>query len=163
MVRIWVGDGSIDRVYDLSKGEEMNRSQKRRLWLIIAISVVASAVVLLSLFVLRNNIDLYFTASELNAAQVSPKQTIKVGGWVKKHSVHYNRSQQVRFALTDHQQTVWVQYTGLLPSLFREGQGIVVSGHRLSSGVIQAQQVLAKHDENYHPPKLVNDKIQEKS
>ena len=136
MVSLRVGDGIIGCLYGGCEGEEMNRSQKRRLWLVIAISVVASAVVLLALFVLRNNIDLYFTASELNAAQVSPKQTIKVGGWVQKHSVHYGKNQQVRFALTDHQQTVWVQYTGLLPSLFREGQGIVISGHRLSSGVI---------------------------
>lgn len=140
----------------------MNRQQKRRLWLVIAISVVASAVVLLALFVLRNNIDLYFTASELNAAQITPRQTIKVGGWVKKHSVQYGKDQQVRFALTDHQQTAWVQYQGLLPSLFREGQGIVVSGHRSASGVIEAKQVLAKHDENYHPPKLINDKLQAK-
>lgn len=138
----------------------MNRHQKRRLGLIIAIAAVAAAVILLSLFVLRNNIDLYFTASELNAAQVTPAQSIKVGGWVKMHSVNYGKNQQVRFALTDHQQTVWVQYTGLLPSLFREGQGIVVSGHRLASGVVEAKQVLAKHDENYHPPKLVNAKIQ---
>ena len=131
----------------------MNRSQKRRAFVISAVIVVAFAVIFLALLALRHNIDLYYTPSELKVAQISPRQTIRVGGWVVKNSVHYNQ-QQIDFVLTDHKDRVLVRYVGLLPSLFREEQGIVVAGHRLLSGEVKADQVLAKHDENYHPPKL---------
>jgi cytochrome c-type biogenesis protein CcmE len=139
----------------------MNRSQQRRAWMIGAIIAVAAGVIVLALVALRNNIDLYYTPSELQAAQVTPRQTIRVGGWVQKHSVHYGAQQHIDFVLTDKQQQVLVRYTGLLPSLFREGQGIVIAGHRLPNGEMQATQVLAKHDENYHPPKLVANKLRE--
>lgn len=137
----------------------MNRSQKRRVWMISAITVVAACVIFLALLALRKNIDLYYTPSELKLAQITPRQTIRVGGWVAKDSVHYGKQQHIEFVLTDHKQHVQVNYTGLLPSLFREEQGIVIAGHRLASGVVRADQVLAKHDANYHPPKLVEDKL----
>ncbi len=137
----------------------MNRSQKRRVWMISSIVVVAACVIFLALLALRKNIDLYYTPSELRLAQITPRQTIRVGGWVAKDSVHYGKQQHIEFVLTDHKQRVSVSYTGLLPSLFREEQGIVIAGHRLASGVVRADQVLAKHDENYHPPKLVEDKL----
>jgi cytochrome c-type biogenesis protein CcmE len=141
----------------------MNRSQKRRAWMISAVIGVAACVIVLALVALRNNIDLYYTPSELNAAQITPRQTIRVGGWVAKDSVHYGKNQHIDFVLTDKKERVVVRYTGLLPSLFREEQGIVVAGHRLASGEIKADQVLAKHDENYHPPKLVEDKIRKQA
>jgi cytochrome c-type biogenesis protein CcmE len=137
----------------------MNRSQQRRAWLIGAVIAVVSAVIVLALIALRNNIDLYYTPSELKKATLLLSQTIRVGGWVKPHSVHYSSGQRIEFVLTDHQEEVWVRYRGLLPSLFREGQGIVVSGHRSATGEILALQVLAKHDENYHPPKLIDDRL----
>jgi cytochrome c-type biogenesis protein CcmE len=137
----------------------MNRSQQRRAWLIGAIVVVAAGIIVLALVALRNNIDLYYTPSELQQAAVTPRQTIRVGGWVQKNSVHYAPGQRIDFVLTDKQQQITVRYTGLLPSLFREEQGIVVAGHRLANGEILATQVLAKHDENYHPPKLVQNNL----
>jgi cytochrome c-type biogenesis protein CcmE len=141
----------------------MNRNQKRRAWLISGIIVAAIGVIFLALIALRNNIDLYYTPSELNAVETTPRQTIRVGGWVAKHSVHYEKHQQIEFVLTDHKGDVLVRYIGLLPSLFREEQGIVVVGHRLVSGEVKADQVLAKHDENYHPPKLVEDQIRKQA
>lgn len=137
----------------------MNRSQQRRAWLIGVIIVVAAAIIVLALVALRHNIDLYYTPSELQQATVTAQQTIRVGGWVKEKSLHYAAGQHIDFVLTDKQQQITVRYTGLLPSLFREGQGIVVAGHRLQNGEIEATQVLAKHDENYHPPKLVQNKL----
>jgi cytochrome c-type biogenesis protein CcmE len=138
----------------------MNRSQKRRVWMIVAVIVVATAVIFLALLALRKNIDLYYTPSELKQAHITPRQSIRLGGWVAKDSVHFGKQQHIDFVLTDHKANVLVRYTGLLPSLFREEQGIVIAGHRLASGVVQADQVLAKHDENYHPPKLVQDTLQ---
>lgn len=137
----------------------MNRSQTRRAWLIAAVIAVAAAVIVLALVALRNNIDLYYTPSELSKARITPQQSIRVGGWVAMHSVRYGKNQRIQFTLTDHKRQVVVRYQGLLPSLFREGQGIVISGHRLSSGELRADQVLAKHDANYHPPKLVQEKL----
>lgn len=132
----------------------MNRKQKRRVFLISALIILVGALVSLVLVVLNKNIDLYFTPSELAASPVTQSRTVRVGGWVKPGSLEYAMGQRVMFVLTDKKASLQVRFKGLLPSLFREGQGIVVGGHRTSSGQFQATEVLAKHDENYHPPKL---------
>jgi|GEM_PF-381416 len=130
----------------------MSVVRRRRIRVIILAVIVAAAIVSLALLALRQNIDVYYTPHQLVEGKVFPSHTIRLGGWVKKHSiVHDINSTRMHFLITDHMQSVPVDYNGLLPSLFREGQGVVVVGHFVK-GRFKAKEVLAKHDANYHPP-----------
>lgn len=118
---------------------------------VASVIVGASATVSLALLALNKNINLYFTPSQLNFAQL-PKTTLRVGGLVKQGSVKREaKTLAVNFTITDFKREILVTYTGILPALFREGQGVVVEGH-FSQHLLEAEQVLAKHDENYRPP-----------
>lgn len=126
--------------------------RRRRIRVIVLAVIVAAAIVFLALVALRQNIDVYYTPHQLIEGKVFPSHTIRLGGWVKKNSVkHAPNSNLMQFVITDHIQSIPVDYRGLLPSLFREGQGVVVMGHFVR-GRLEATQVLAKHDANYHPP-----------
>ena len=103
----------------------------------------------LSLYALRNNIDLFFTPTQVAAGEVNEGQRIRVGGMVKPGSVERAQdSLAVRFIATDYNYDLQVEYDGILPDLFREEQGVVAEG-MVSGGVFRASRVLAKHDENY--------------
>lgn len=130
----------------------MKPQRKKRLYQIIAIVLGLSLCVSLVMYALGQNINLYFTPSQVVAGAAPVNQSFRMGGMVKKHSVQ--RAVQglgVNFVVTDFQQEVAVQYQGILPALFREGQGVVIEG-RLKGPVVLADQVLAKHDEKYMPP-----------
>lgn len=130
----------------------MNKKQKTRLTIILSVFLVISAAISLVLFALKQNIDLFYTPTQLNSAQVNPDQTIRIGGFVKKNSVHFDNSgQSVTFIVTDNTNDLPVDYHGLLPNLFREGQGVVIEGKINASHIFDASQVLAKHDEKYMP------------
>lgn len=130
----------------------MSVMRRRRIRVMILAVMVATAVIALALVALRQNIDVYYTPHELVKVNVFPNHTIRLGGLVKKHSVFHDlNSTRMHFQITDDRQSIPVDYNGLLPSLFREGQGIVVTGH-FRRGRFEATQVLAKHDSNYHPP-----------
>ena len=118
--------------------------------------LIASAIVVgLVLYSLKQNINLYLTPSQLSTAHLKPEQLIRVGGLVVKDSVqHYPHSVKVRFVLTDHKQNLVVVYEGILPSLFREGQGIIAEGRLNAQSELLATEVLAKHDEEYRPPNI---------
>lgn len=132
----------------------MRVERKRRLFFILFLVAGISIAVGFALFALRRNIDLYYTPSQLFAHPKS--RTVRLGGLVVKGSVHHQmNSLQVSFVLTDCHRQVMVRYNGVLPSLFREGQGIVAQGHLNAKGIFIADQVLAKHDSNYHPPNKV--------
>lgn len=129
---------------------------KRRKTLIILLSVVLGigAAVGLALYALSQNIDLFYTPSQLAANEAPEGRRIQVGGLVMQGSVHRDPdSLAIRFTITDLKEQVDVVYTGILPDLFREGQGIIANG-QLVNGVVQADEVLAKHDETYMPPKV---------
>jgi len=132
----------------------MNHKQKRKLYAILCIFsllCIASACVL---FALKQNINLFYTPSELHNASINPKRAIRVGGYVKDKSVVYDKhGESVYFIVTDRKHEIAVQYTGLLPNLFREGQTVVVAG-KLKADVLIADQVLAKHDEKYIPKNI---------
>jgi cytochrome c-type biogenesis protein CcmE len=99
----------------------------------------------------------FFSPSEVAAGEVPVNQTFRLGGLVVPGTV--NRPDEgltIEFALTDNAEMVTVQYTGILPDLFREGQGIVSKGKLGSNGVFVADEVLAKHDENYMPPEVAD-------
>ncbi len=132
----------------------MKTCRKKRLYCILLLLVAACSVVSLVIYALGQNVNLYYTPSQLNAANVQQLSSFRLGGMVKPGSVQRsNTSMAVQFVLTDFHQEVTVHYTGILPALFREGQGIVAQGH-WQNGVFAADQVLAKHDEKYRPPGL---------
>ena len=121
--------------------------------MVLIILLVGTGVTLI-ITALNKNINLYLTPSEL--IQKSPSELsrmIKVGGLVKKNSLQYKKDGAVEFIITDGHAQTKVKYIGLLPGLFREGKGVVVEGQWLLDH-LQASLVLAKHDENYTPPKV---------
>ena len=112
----------------------------------------------LTLLALRENINLFFSPSQIIEGTAPSNTTIRLGGMVVAGSVQRGANLGVTFVLTDLAEQVTVTYEGILPDLFREGQGIVTQGKLDSSGRFVAQQVLAKHDETYMPPE-VNDAL----
>ncbi|MEP1383318.1 MAG: cytochrome c maturation protein CcmE [Paraglaciecola sp.] len=137
----------------------MNPRRQKRLMVVAAIVLVIAAAVGLMLYALNQNIDLFYTPSEViqgkegNIPGVG--QRLRIGGMVVEGSV--KRDQEtlaVSFDLMDTGPIVTVSYQGILPDLFREGQGIVATGILTSPNHIDAHEVLAKHDEEYMPPEL---------
>ena len=135
----------------------MNKKRGQRLvatmFLLAGVGVTLSFVML----ALEENINLFYEPEKVVNGEAPLGVEIRAGGMVVDGSVeHAIEGLAVKFALTDPRggHTFWVEYVGLLPGLFREGQGILVRGELLSSGVFQADEVLAKHDENYMPPEL---------
>ena len=112
----------------------------------------------LTLLALRENINLFFSPSQIIEGTAPSNTTIRLGGMVVAGSVQRGDNLGVTFVLTDLAEQVTVTYEGILPDLFREGQGIVTQGKLDSTGRFVAQQVLAKHDETYMPPE-VNDAL----
>ena len=114
-----------------------------------------SSAVALVLYAMRQNIMLFHTPSQVVAGEVQGNKLFRVGGLVVAGSVvKGNDGLTTEFDLTDMGRSIRVRYTGLLPDLFREGQGIVAQGLLNEKGVFVAQEVLAKHDENYMPPEV---------
>lgn len=137
----------------------MNPRRKKRLFAVSSVVAVVAAAIGLMLYALSQNIDLFYTPSEIIDGKdgVPPKvgQRLRIGGMVVEGSVQRNQeSLDVSFDLADVGPTVKVVYSGILPDLFREGQGIVATGVLQEGNVILADEVLAKHDEEYMPPEL---------
>lgn len=128
----------------------MKPHRRKKLGILIFIATGLSLAVGLSLYALSNNIDLFFTPTQVAAGEVTPGQRIRVGGMVKEGSVeHSDETLQVSFITTDYSNDVRIFYSGILPDLFREGQGIVAEGSMTPEGLFVASRVLARHDENY--------------
>lgn len=135
----------------------MHPVRKQRLYLVLFIAAFSSVAVGLVLYALRGNINLFYPPAEVVAGKAPVDQPIRVGGMVVKGSVQRaNDSLAVKFQLTDFTATVPVVYTGILPDLFGEGQGAVASGVLNSDGLLEATEILAKHDENYMPPEVAD-------
>ena len=133
----------------------MNAKQKKRLIIALGVFTVLALIVSLVAFALRQNISLYYTPEQVMHHEAPLGRTIRMGGMVMAHSlVKHDHSLDIDFKITDYKAQIKVHYQGLLPDLFREGQGIVVKGQLLDSGLFVAKEVLAKHDENYMPPEL---------
>lgn len=128
----------------------MKPHRRKKLGILIFIATGLSLAIGLSLYALSNNIDLFFTPTQVAAGEVTPGQRIRVGGMVKEGSVeHSDETLQVSFITTDYSNDVRIFYSGILPDLFREGQGIVAEGSMTPEGLFVASRVLARHDENY--------------
>jgi cytochrome c-type biogenesis protein CcmE len=138
----------------------MTRKQKR-------LSVIAGALGFLGLataltfYALGQKASYFFMPGDLQAATLSPDQRIRLGGLVEKGSIVRDAGPQVHFTVTDGDKTVPVVYVGILPDLFREGQGVITEGTLGADGIFKADSVLAKHDETYMP-KEVADSLKEK-
>ncbi|MDO8909115.1 MAG: cytochrome c maturation protein CcmE [Pseudohongiella sp.] len=128
----------------------MKPHRRKKLGIILFIAAGLGTAIGLSLYALSNNIDLFFTPTQVAAGEVTPGQRIRVGGMVKEGSVSHSQEElEVSFIATDYNNDVHILYAGILPDLFREGQGIVAEGAMRVDGIFQASRVLAKHDENY--------------
>lgn len=142
----------------------MNLKQKRKLFGVISLVVILAIAAALILYALKQNINLFFTPTQLLETTLQPNQHIRIGGYVKKNSVHYDESgQSVTFVVTDRQNEISVNYHGVLPNLFREGQTVVVTGVMENQNNFLASEVLAKHDERYMPSPLKELKKGEKN
>jgi len=119
------------------------------------IVLAAGAAIGLVLYALSSNINLFFSPTDIADGKAPQEQRIRAGGMVLDGSVKRDsESLKVEFVLTDYAHNVTVNYEGILPDLFREGQGIVATGKLNESNVFIASEVLAKHDENYMPPEV---------
>ncbi len=129
----------------------------RRLTLIASALAVIGVAIGLALFAFRDGVVFFVTPSELAAktAQMRPDARMRIGGLVQPGSVLKSDDRHVSFAITDNRTEVKVTYAGLLPDLFREGQGVVAEG-QLVNGVFRADSVLAKHYENYMPREVAD-------
>jgi cytochrome c-type biogenesis protein CcmE len=133
----------------------MHPLRKQRLILVVFIVLFSSLAVGLLVYVLRDNINLFYPPGKIAAGDVPINVHIRGGGCVKPGSVaRASDSLQVSFVITDGNADVPVSYSGILPDLFAEGEAAVVNGMLDDQGVFQATQVLAKHDENYMPPEV---------
>ena len=133
----------------------MNPKRKQRLALVGVLVALVTVSVSLMLMALNENINLFFSPSQVAAGEAPNDHVFRLGGLVENGSVQREQdSLQVQFRVTDTAHNVPVVYTGILPDLFREGQGIIALGRINGSGVFVADEVLAKHDENYMPPEV---------
>jgi cytochrome c-type biogenesis protein CcmE len=131
----------------------MTRKQKR-LSVIAGALLFLGAATALTFVALGQKASYFYMPGDLKAASVEPGQLIRLGGLVEKGSVVHEKGAEVTFGVTDTGNTVKVTYTGILPDLFREGQGVVTEGSFRPDGVFVADSVLAKHDERYMPKEV---------
>jgi cytochrome c-type biogenesis protein CcmE len=131
----------------------MTRKQRRAILIGTCLGVLALAVGLV-LMALRDSIVFFYTPSEVAEKHLDTGQRFRLGGLVENGSLKRGEGTTVSFVVTDKRATMPVTYTGVLPDLFREGQGVVAEGMLTSEGVFHADSVLAKHDEKYMPPEV---------
>jgi len=132
--------------------------KRRRLVLLLACGVGLGSATALALSAVQSSVEFFVSPSEIAAGVESPGRTLRLGGLVEAGSVQHSAAgghPLVRFRVTDGKAAVEVTYTGALPDLFREGQGIVAIGVAWPDGTFTAADVLAKHDENYMPKEVV--------
>ncbi len=135
----------------------MTPKRKQRLILVSVMLCGVAAAAAFGVNAFRDNIMLFHSPSDVVAGAVNPGKAFRVGGMVVDGSVQRDQdSLEVRFELTDYDKTIPVSFSGILPDLFREGQGIVAMGAMDDAGTFEASEVLAKHDENYMPPEVAD-------
>jgi cytochrome c-type biogenesis protein CcmE len=133
----------------------MHPIRRQRLLIVLLVLGGVAAAAGLGTYAMRENINLFYPPADIVAGHVPAGKTIRAGGMVVKGSVKRDpNSLKVDFVITDFKAQVPVQYTGILPDLFAEGQGVVARGALDAGGVFQASEVLAKHDEKYMPPEV---------
>ena len=136
----------------------MTPKKQRRLAFAITLLLAGGGAAALAVYALQDNILFFYSPSDIAAhpEKVPEGRAFRIGGLVEKGSVKRDQGLEVHFVVTDGKNAVPVDYSGVLPDLFREGQGVVAMGTRNSNGVFLAREVLAKHDEKYLPPEVVD-------
>lgn len=132
----------------------MTRKQ-RRLTLVLSGMAALAVAVGLVLVAFQDNLVFFYSPTEVKAQAISAERRFRVGGLVEADSVE-KKGLSTRFRVTDMEQSIEVTYHGILPALFDEGQGVIAEGALNHDGVFVATEVLAKHDENYMPPEVVD-------
>ena len=133
----------------------MLQVRKNRLWKLFTILILSAGGISLILFSLNSKLDLFYTPSEMLEADIKPGYRIKLGGMVKIGSIKRDGT-MINFLVTDFLNEVPVTFDGVPPDLFKENSGVVILGHFLD-GIFEAEEIFAKHDENYMPPELAID------
>ena len=133
----------------------MTPKQKRRLSFAIALVLAGAVAAVLVIYALQDNVLFFYSPSDLASHPVAAGRNIRIGGLVREHSVKHT-GLETDFVVTDGKADVPVRYSGVLPDLFREGQGVVAMGARGADGVFVASEILAKHDERYMPREVVD-------
>jgi cytochrome c-type biogenesis protein CcmE len=131
----------------------MTRRQRRSVLIAACLGVLGIAAALV-LFAREDSVVFFYSPSDVAEKQIAPGERLRLGGLVEEGSVVRGEGTSVRFAVTDTARSIAVTYTGVLPVLFREGQGVVAGGRLGENGVFIADSVLAKHDETYMPPEV---------
>jgi cytochrome c-type biogenesis protein CcmE len=135
----------------------MLQVRKNRLWKLIIILFLSAGGISLILFSLNSKLDLFYTPSEMLIADIKPGYRIKLGGMVKNGSIRRDGT-LIEFLVTDFSEEVSVTFDGVPPDLFKEDSGVVILGYFLN-GRFEAEEIFAKHDENYMPPELLIDEV----
>ena len=130
----------------------MNPIRKKRIYSILFVFLFSVSGISLILYSLNSNLDYFFTPTELKDRNIPADKRIKVGGMVLSGSVE-RISSSISFVITDYENSIKVEYEGIVPDLFKEDSGVVVLGN-LRDRILYAEEVLAKHDENYMPPNI---------
>ena len=136
----------------------MTPKKQRRLAFAITLLLAGGGAAALAVYALQDNVLFFYSPTDIaqHPEKVPPGRSFRIGGLVEKGSVKRDAGLAVEFTVTDGKTSVPVTYSGVLPDLFREGQGVVALGTRAPDGVFRASEVLAKHDEKYMPPEVVD-------
>tara|TARA_Y100001970_G_scaffold263965_1_gene349997 strand:+ start:534 stop:971 length:438 start_codon:yes stop_codon:yes gene_type:complete len=134
----------------------MSLRYQRLLLILLTITLILFAVLLI-LYNARDNISYFYTPSELKDLNIKMNKQIRIGGLVEKNSFTKISSSSFKFRITDTNNSILVSYNGILPDLFREGQGAVIEGYFNGKEMFNAVTVFAKHDENYMPASIKSD------
>lgn len=134
----------------------MTPKKRRRLAFAIALVAAGAGAAGLIVFALRDNVLYFYSPSDVAQKHIAAGIAFRIGGLVEKKSVTHGKGAAISFVITDGRTRVKVEYAGVLPALFREGQGVVALGSLDASGTFAASEILAKHDERYMPPEVVD-------
>jgi len=137
----------------------MTPVRKRRLMMVGFLVVGVALATTIALQALNDNLNVFYTATQVHAGEAPKDRNIRLGGMVVEGSLKRSSSGNeltVKFDVTDTQETVTVAYSGILPDLFKEGRGIITTGRINEQGMFVAEEVLAKHDENYMSPEVAD-------
>ena len=126
----------------------------QRLLLILLTLVIILSAVLLILYNTRENVSYFYTPSEIDKSDIIINKIIRIGGFVENNSFNKISSSSFKFKITDEKASIPVTFKGILPDLFREGQGAVIEGAFVDKNIFNATNVFAKHDENYMPASI---------
>ena len=134
----------------------MSLRYQRLLLILLSLTMVLGATLLI-LYNTKENISYFYTPSELNSSNIKMNKQIRIGGFVEKNSFSKISASSFKFSITDNSKSINVNYNGILPDLFREGQGTVIEGYFENENLFNAITVFAKHDENYMPSSIKSD------